>query len=186
MGVKHSGKETGVDREWKILKTAVTILCVTAAAALLLLSSGHTADAMDARRYRVIAKGATLAGYTKYRSKAGSNCVRRLSDSPKYLCCSSFVSWCFSRSRVAKIDYSTWDFCHSERFRKIPARRLKPGDVGLIQDRNRLNNHVAIYIGKRGKERLWMHCTGHGGKNGVVVGTDGRLNVFYRYKGFRD
>lgn len=142
--------------------------------------------ASDSHRFKVIAKGVTLVGYTKYRSKAGSNKVNRLGNHPKYLCCSSFVSWCFSKSHVAKIDYSTWDFCHSERFRKIPARRLKQGDVGLIQDRNRLNNHVAIYIGKRGKERLWMHCTGHGGKNGVVVGTDGRLNVFYRYKGFRD
>lgn len=166
----------------KRTQTAWRMLAVVLALSLL---CGTTAGAADSRRYKVIAKGAALTGYTKYRSKAGSNRVRKLGSSPEYLCCSSFVSWCFSRSGVAKMDYSTWDFCHSGKFRKISSGRLKIGDIGLITDRRRTGNHVALYIGKRGGKRLWLHCTGHG-HNGVVVSTDRRLKVFYRYKGFRD
>lgn len=145
-----------------------------------------TAYAADAKRYKVVAKGATLVGYTKYKSKAGSNKVKRLGSHPKMLCCSSFVSWCYTKSGAAKIDYSTYDFCHSKKFKKIPAKRLKAGDIGLIQDRHRTGNHVAIYVGRRAREKLWLHCTGHGGRNGVVISTDKRLNVYYRYKGFKD
>lgn len=155
------------------------------AALILSLCCSSTAYAMDARRYKVVTKGAALIGYTKYRSKAGSNKVRKLGNSPKYLCCSSFVSWAYSKAGIARIDYSTWDFCHSRKFKKIPAKRLKAGDIGLITDRRRTGNHVAIYIGRRGRESLWLHCTGHG-HNGVVVSTDKRIKVYYRYKGFKD
>lgn len=163
-------------RKWKYILLSVLALS---------LLCGTTVNAMDSRRYKVVAKGTTLVGCTKYRSKAGSNKVWKLGSSPKYLCCSSFVSWCYSKSGVAKIDYSTWDFGHSTKFKKIPSGSLKIGDIGLIQDRCRTGNHVAVYIGKRAGKRLWLHCTGNG-HNGVAVGTDSRLKVFYRYKGFRD
>lgn len=153
---------------------------------ILSLCCGSTAYAMDARRYKVVAKGSTLVGYTRYRSKAGSNRVKRLGDSPRYLCCSSFASWAYSKAGVARIDYSTWDFCHSKRFRRISKRRLKIGDIGLITDSRRAGNHVAIYVGRRARESLWLHCTGHGGRNGVVVSTDKRIKVYYRYRGFKD
>lgn len=153
---------------------------------ILSMLCSNTVYAVDARRYKVISKGCTLVGRTMYKSKAGSNKVKFLGDSPKYLCCSSFVSWAYSRSGVAHIDYSTWDFCNSSKFRKIPPGDLKPGDIGLIQDRRKTGNHVAIYMGKRGGKRLWLHCSSHAGRNGVTIGTDKRLKVFYRYRGFKD
>ena len=153
---------------------------------ILSLCCGSTVYATDARRYKLVAKGSTLVGYTRYRSKAGSNRVRKLDNNPKYLCCSSFVSWCFAKSGIAQIDYSTWNFCHSKRFKKIPAKRLKIGDIGLITDRRRTGNHVAIYVGRRARESLWLHCTGHGGRDGVVGSTDKRIKVYYRYRGFKD
>ena len=127
------------------------IMDILLAVLILSLCCRSTAYAMDARRYKVVAKGSTLVGYTRYRSKEGSNHVKKIGNSPKYLCCSSFVSWAYSRAGVAKIDYSTWDFCHSKRFRKISKRRLKIGDIGLITDSRRAGNHVAIYVGRRAR-----------------------------------
>ena len=171
-----------------MVKRHIKKLALLLLAACLLAGTVSTTAraAMDTGRYKVICKGITLVGYTKYRSKAGSNRVRHLGSAPEYLCCSSFVSWCYTKAKVKRIDYSTWDFCHSTKFREISARQLKPGDIGLIHNDRRTGNHVAIYIGKRAGERLWLHCTGHAGRNGVVISTDGRLKVYYRYRGFKD
>lgn len=140
---------------------------------------------INERRTKLIKTGLTLVGKTKYQSKAGSNKVSHLGKNPKYLCCSSFVSWCFYRSGNARIDYSTWNFCHSKKFKQISRKNLKIGDIGLIQNKRKYGNHVALYIGKNKKgQEVWLHCTGNSGRNGVVISTDDRLKVFYRYRGF--
>ena len=144
-----------------------------------------TCNAIDSNRYKVINKGYTLVGYTKYKSKAGSNKVYKLGNRPKKLCCSSFVSWCFTKSKVCKIDYSTVDFRRSKKFYRISKKKLLPGDLGFIQDSNKqYPNHVAIYVGKRKGKLIWLHCSGR--NNGVAISTDNRLKVFYRYRGFKD
>lgn len=146
-----------------------------------------TVNAIDYRRYELISKGSTLVGYTKYKSKAGSNRVKKLGNNPKYLCCSSFVSWCFTKSKVCKMDYSTVSLRYSNKFYRIKKRKILPGDIGFIHNSNKSDrNHVGIYIGKRNGKLLWLHCTGHGNQTGVTIGTDKRLKVFYRYKGFKD
>ena len=136
-------------------------------------------------RNKLVYTGLSLINKTKYRSKAGSNKVFTLGNNPKYLCCSSFVSWCFYKSGIAKIDYSTWNFCHSSKFKQIKKSQLKIGDIGLIQNKYKAGNHVGIYVGKtKNGNMIWLHCTGHTG-NGVTLNNDNRFKVFYRYKNFK-
>lgn len=139
---------------------------------------------MDRNRYVLIKKANTLVGKTKFASGARG----KGTDNPAYLCCSGFVSWAFTRTGIHKMNFSTWDFCHKPNlFRKINASEAVLGDIALIQDSNSsAANHVGFFIGYRKDKPLFLHCSGHAGRNGVTIGTDDRLTIYYRYTGFND
>ena len=148
---------------------------------------------MDEERLKVLNKGATLVGHTKYRSKEYSNEIKNAPEKPDYLCCSSFVSWAFWKSGVLKVDYAVWKFLDSDKFEKIKEKDAKPGDLAFLhfdveRSKNSHDNHIGFYLGKDDSgRRTYLHCTGNNA-NGVVVNNDTRFNVSYylRWRGYKD
>lgn len=148
---------------------------------------------MDERRGAVIAKGASLIGYTKYAHNGEGS--RTGSDMPSYEDCSSFVAWAFQKAGFTDVPYwsTTGTFVTATNFEEITTDSLVPGDVGLLNEiASGSANHIGIYVGNdENGIPMWLHCTSHASPGFTSV-TDGpRISYysfqrFYRYTGFQD
>lgn len=146
---------------------------------------------MDERRGAVIAKGASLIGYTVY-DMYGED-TRSGVDLPRTLDCSSFVAWAYQKCGFVDVPYwsTTGTFVSSSNFKQIDASELVPGDIGLI---NMIasggNNHVGIYAGTDSNgTKMFLHCTSHlcAGSSmidGPRISYYTAFQIFYRYTGF--
>lgn len=144
-------------------------------------------------RKDVIAKGASLIGYTKYAHDGIGS--RTGDDRPAAEDCSSFVAWAFQKCGYTDVPYgsTTGTFVTSSNFVKVSYDKLRPGDVGL---KNYIatgdDNHVGIYVGKdENGQDMWLHSTSRQG-TGSEIETGPRMNyysnftIYFRYTGFKD
>lgn len=148
---------------------------------------------MDERRGAVIAKGASLIGFTTY-DMFGED-TRAGVDLPRTLDCSSFTAWAFQKSGFTDVPYgsTTGTFVASSNFRPITVSELIPGDIGLM---NTIaaggSNHVGIYAGEDPNgSKMFLHCTSHATAgssiiNGPRISYYSSFQIFYRYTGFVD
>ncbi len=59
--------------------------------------------------------------------------------------CSGMVSYVYEKSADMRLTGSAADLARQGK--AVPAEKLKPGDLGFFNTRNRPNSHVGIYIG---------------------------------------
>lgn len=148
-------------------------------------------DHMDYRRIQLLEKANTLVGYTTYASAAGSNQIANLGSKPKQLCCSSFVAWTYYHAGIitdlksngkAAIDVNCDSIPKTKYFESVSASKLLPGDIAWAP-----GQHIGIYVGTtKSGVKMYIHCSGNSGRNGVVIDHDSRFTKFYRYKNFKD
>lgn len=146
----------------------------------------------DSKAWKVIEKGATLIGKTKYSMDKRQDDGR---DNPEYLDCSSFTAWAFHKSGFSGIPYgsTTATFKDSKRFEDVTADKLKVGDIGLKSKTGATGgaNHVGIYCGKlKNGTKVWLHCTSSsstsltGNTEGPMFGAYTNFTYFRHFKKF--
>ncbi len=148
-------------------------------------------ETMDYRRIQLLEKANTLVGYTTYGHAAGSNKIATIGNKPKQLCCSSFVAWAYYYSGLitdlksngkAKIDVNCDSIPKTTYFESVSESEILPGDLAWAP-----GQHIGIYAGTtESGVKMYIHCSGNSGRNGVVIDHDSRFTKFFRYKKFKD
>ena len=140
---------------------------------------------MESGRQTVIQKAASLIGKGCHYSQPNRSPAEA---NPKYLDCSSYVTWAFTQCGYRDIPVTAYTGTYvtsPSLFGGINAGELIPGDVGLNNTGTAggNSNHIGLYIGKNSKgQNVWLHCTSSG-INGPQVGVGNiGFKVFYRYR----
>lgn len=127
----------------------------------------------------MINKGTTYGGHTGI-------CY---TGTPPSLDCSAYVSLAFHRAGVKEVGcaWFTGSYNSSPVFKNINESDLRPGDVGLNNDTQSVDNHIGIYVGKRNGTNIWFHSTKVNGVSGPQV-REGNYNfkVFKRYANWNE
>lgn len=147
------------------------------------ISSLLADEDMDLSRKYLIDTAVSLVGMVPYEwggkaSAAGYDTAWWTIDDTgrqKGLDCSGFVQWAFMTAGFEPSLYRKMISTDTilDNTETINASQLKPGDLGLINNGQRIN-HVGIFLG----DGMWVHCSS--AKNTVVVEKTGMFKIYKR------